>query len=166
MYCGWCMAVKWRIKYKGCRICCFEWMEGTSTLLFIIDVSSRIQSTRLLCATCLYGPYSTSRFHWHPAVCLLISPRRLGDNMMTSSNGNNFRVTGPLWGEFISHRWIPLTKASDAELWYFLWSGTGQTVGSTNEAPVIWDTMAPIITSLEYKRRKGSTQTNIRFLWH
>ena len=34
--------------------------------------------------------------------------------MMTSSNGNIFRVTGPLWGESTGHRWIPLTKASDA----------------------------------------------------
>ena len=42
--------------------------------------------------------------------------------MMTSSNGNIFRITGPLCGEFTGHRWIPLTKASDAELWYFLWS--------------------------------------------
>ena len=33
-----------------------------------------------------------------------------------------FRITGPLWGEFIGHRWIPRTKASDAELWFFLWS--------------------------------------------
>ena len=39
--------------------------------------------------------------------------------MMTSSNGNSFRVTGPLWGEFTGHRWITLTKASDAELWCF-----------------------------------------------
>ena len=30
--------------------------------------------------------------------------------MMTSSNGNIFRVTGPLWGEFTGHRWIPLTR--------------------------------------------------------
>ena len=29
--------------------------------------------------------------------------------MMTSSNGIIFRVTGPLCGEFIGHRWIPLT---------------------------------------------------------
>ena len=42
--------------------------------------------------------------------------------MMTSSNGNIFRVTGPLCGEFTGHRWIPLTKASVAELWCFLWS--------------------------------------------
>ena len=42
--------------------------------------------------------------------------------MMTSSNGNIFRVTSPLCGEFTGNRWIPLTKASDAELWCFLWS--------------------------------------------
>ena len=41
--------------------------------------------------------------------------------MMTSSNGNIFRVTGPLYGEFTGHRWISRTKASDAELWCFLW---------------------------------------------
>ena len=31
-------------------------------------------------------------------------------NMMTSSNGNIFRVTGPLCGEFTGHLWIPHTK--------------------------------------------------------
>ena len=41
-------------------------------------------------------------------------------NMITSSNGNTFRVTGHLCGEFTGPRWIPLTKASDAELWCFL----------------------------------------------
>ena len=41
---------------------------------------------------------------------------------MTSSNGNIFRVTGPLCGEFTGHRSLPRTKASDAELWCFLWS--------------------------------------------
>ena len=39
--------------------------------------------------------------------------------MMTSSNRNIFRVTGPLCGEFTGDRWIPLTTASDAELWCF-----------------------------------------------
>ena len=42
--------------------------------------------------------------------------------MMTSWNGNIFCVTGHLCGEFTDPRWIPLTKASDAELWCFLWS--------------------------------------------
>ena len=42
--------------------------------------------------------------------------------MMMSSNGNIFRITGPLCGEFTGHRLIPHTKASEAELWCFLWS--------------------------------------------
>ena len=42
--------------------------------------------------------------------------------MMTSWNGNIFRVTGHLCGEFTGPRWIRHTKASDAELWCLLWS--------------------------------------------
>ena len=41
---------------------------------------------------------------------------------MTSSNGNIFRVTGPLCGEFTGHWKISLTTASDTDLWCFLWS--------------------------------------------
>ena len=37
--------------------------------------------------------------------------------LMMSSNGNIFRVIGHLCWEFTGHRWIPHTKASDAELW-------------------------------------------------
>ena len=44
------------------------------------------------------------------------------EHMMTSSNANIFRVTGHLCREFTGHWWIPRTKASDAELWCFLWS--------------------------------------------
>ena len=55
--------------------------------------------------------------------CLLAHMWRYG-NMMTSSNGNIFRVTGHLCGEFTGPRWIPHTKASDAELWCFLWSAS------------------------------------------
>ena len=44
--------------------------------------------------------------------------------MMTSSNGNIFRVTGLLCGEFTG----PRTKASDAELWCYLWSVSEQTL--------------------------------------
>ena len=42
--------------------------------------------------------------------------------MMTSSNGNIFRVTCHFCGGFSGLRWIPRTKASDAELCCFLWS--------------------------------------------
>ena len=48
--------------------------------------------------------------------------------MMTSLNGNIFRVAGLLWGESTGHRWIPLTKANDAELLCFLWYAPKQTV--------------------------------------
>ena len=43
---------------------------------------------------------------------------------VTPSNENIFRVTGHLCGEFTGPRWIPHTKASDAELWCFLWSAS------------------------------------------
>ena len=49
-------------------------------------------------------------------------------NMMTSSNGNIFRVTGHLCGKFTGHRLISHTKASDAELWCFLSSEPEWTV--------------------------------------
>ena len=45
----------------------------------------------------------------------------LSIHMLTSSNGLIFRVTGPLCGEFTGHRWILVTKASDAELWCFFY---------------------------------------------
>ena len=41
--------------------------------------------------------------------------------MVTSSNGNIFRFTGPLCAEFTGHSWISLTKANDTKLWCFLW---------------------------------------------
>ena len=49
-------------------------------------------------------------------------------HMMTSSNGNNFRVTSFLCGQFTGHRWISRTKTSDAELYYFLSSVPEPTV--------------------------------------
>ena len=48
--------------------------------------------------------------------------------MMTSSNRNIFRVAGRLCGGFTGHWWIPLTKASDAELSCFVWSALEQTI--------------------------------------
>ena len=67
---------------------------------------------------------------------------------MTSSNKDIFRVTGPFWGESNGHRWIPLTKASGAELWCFLVTAPEQTAEQTIETPVIWDIIALIMTSL------------------
>ena len=70
-------------------------------------------------------------------------------NRKTSSNGNIFRVTGRLCGAFAGHRWVPLTKASHAELWCFFFDlGFEQMVESTIVRLVIWDAIALIITSL------------------
>ena len=45
----------------------------------------------------------------------------ISDYMMTSSNGSIFHIIGLLCREFTGHRRISLTKASDPELWCFLW---------------------------------------------
>ena len=59
-------------------------------------------------------PYGDLRRHWaHYNVTINVDL-----SMMTSSNGNIFRVAGPSSGEFTGHRCIPRTKASDAELWW------------------------------------------------
>ena len=57
-----------------------------------------------------------------PAIWKMLKSINIWLCMITSSNGNIICVTGPLCREFTGHRWIPLTKASDSELWYFLWS--------------------------------------------
>ena len=75
---------------------------------------------------------------------------------MTSSNGNRFRVTGRLWEKSTGHRWIPLTKASEAKLWCFVWSVPEQTFEQTIETAVIWDV---IITSLINSLRPSNVYT-------
>ena len=74
---------------------------------------------------CKFVFTDTQLCHWHTGQFYV---HLYDKNVMTSSNCNIFRVTGPLCGEFTGHRWIPPTKASDAELWCFLWSVLVQTV--------------------------------------
>ena len=54
------------------------------------------------------------------SAIFILASMFLVNNIMTSSNGHIFCVTGPLWGEFTGHRWIPLTKASDVKLLFDL----------------------------------------------
>ena len=70
-----------------------------------------------LCTDSIQGLFDS---HFGFDACTWLTIKMI--HMITSSNGNIFRITGPLCREFIGHRWIPLTKASDAELWCFLWS--------------------------------------------
>ena len=58
---------------------------------------------------------------------------------MTSSNGNIFCVTGPLCVQSTGDLWIPLIKASNTELWCFLWCAPEQTAEQTVQILVIWD---------------------------
>ena len=48
-------------------------------------------------------------WHIHGSWYIICMMRNLA-NVMTLSHRNIFRITGPLWGESIGHRWIPLTK--------------------------------------------------------
>ena len=83
-------------------------------------------------------------------------------DMMTSWNGNIFRFTGLLCGEFIGHRWIPRSKASDTELWFFIWSAPAQTVQQAMETPVMWDAIALIMTSLKW----NTLPAKLWIIWH
>ena len=85
--------------------------------------------------------------------------------MMTPSNGNIFRLTGPLWGEPSGHRWVPLTKASDAELWCFLWSAPEQTVEQTIENLVISDAIALIISDVTAMLSRTPKPTISFIIW-
>ena len=73
-------------------------------------------------------------------------------DMMTSSNGNIFRTTGPLWGDSTGDGWIPHTKTSNAELSCFLYAPE-QTVEQT------WNSLW---------RHHGSLHTHGQnsFIWH
>ena len=83
-------------------------------------------------ASAVQCPPETSTVKWHDDV----------------TKWNNLPRYWPLWGESNGHRWIPLTKASDAELWCLLWSAPEHTVKQTIGTPVIWDAIALILTSL------------------
>ena len=69
----------------------------------------------------------------------------------------NAGITGPLCVEFTCHRWIPLTKASDAELWWFLWSGSEATVEQIIYRRRRW---------FEWPRRSLWLHCNDRWAWH
>ena len=70
----------------------------------------------LLTRICVTRPQWVNCVHWNGKIIIVTVLF-----MMTSSNGNTFHVTGHLCRKFTGHRWIPLTKASDVELWCFLW---------------------------------------------
>ena len=79
------------------------------------------QQTHLLKSTCTTTQHRETRMNIYWDVLHVAYTYHI---LMTPSNGNIFRVTGHLCGEFTGPRWIPRTKASDAELWCFLSSAS------------------------------------------
>ena len=129
------------------------WNQDLTTYEFIRDIESH-QSDPSSCIVgpeCLIGDNKKA-----PSVRCIFPVAKASRSfepqskyfMVTSSNGYIFHVTGPLWGESTGHRWIPLAKTSDAELWCFLWSAPKETVEQTIEMPAILDAIALIMTSL------------------
>ena len=80
--------------------------------------------------------FVVNRFYY---ICARVSGlgghRIRAGRCITHDNGNIFRIIGPLWGEFIGHLWIPLTKASNAELWSYFWAAPEQVFEQTIETP-------------------------------
>ena len=81
------------------------WLTGTEAVMWLSQCQLRVGSPEE------YGKMKNMNTLWLPHY-------GKNNHIMTSSNGIIFRV-GPLCGEFTGHRWIPLTKASDAEALVF-----------------------------------------------
>ena len=72
--------------------------------------------------TCIATPGNPYLYLYQPIIQGWCQPIAGQVSMMMLSIENFFHITGPLCGKFTSQRWIPLTKASDVELWCFIWS--------------------------------------------
>ena len=88
------------------------------------------------------------------STCMLTA----GSIPWSSTGSSHFTECNQRWGMQLLFSWMVLfamyqgcnrlTKASDAEPWCFLWSAPEQTVKQTLKTPVIWNAIAPIMTSL------------------
>ena len=108
------------------------WKRIVTTTQWVSRLSWLMRIFETHCALCQF-PFVDFRiisvkvkYLWLPGWCH--DMETLSTFMQTSSNGNIYRVSVPFCGEFTDHPWIPLTKASNAELWCFLWSAPEQTV--------------------------------------
>ena len=115
--------IKWRYK---CKTYCMKIAIWKSTIWYSFIIVKYSVSNKFVCIfALLLRNLRRSKSSWgqHGAHLGPVGPRWAPcwpHDMMTSSNGNSFRVTGHLCGEFTGPRWIPHTKASDAGLWCFL----------------------------------------------
>ena len=117
----------WRIVIRWLKLVQADNFYGRDTSVLNSLARTYLEISNVHCIT---TPYLDSPDLWNKKdpmsginFCNLISNQTClklhlsSRSMMTSSNGNIFRVTGHLCWEFPGHRWIPRTKASDEELW-------------------------------------------------
>ena len=112
---------KWKCVQKWRHFVLGRWVKNTTYVSMDSNISLAASRRHYVIRTNVDSIHQ----HLHTASGqseLVYQPAYKWLMMMTSSNGNIVRVTGHLCGEFTGHRWIPRTKASDAELWCFLWS--------------------------------------------
>ena len=131
------LSLRWDMELKVMRLQQANWykMHYTGTGLLFIRLFCIKTGLVLLwiCRCCVneikkdtWQKALTEKHYHHRANIQMNVPMALllTYRMMTSSNGNVFRVTGHLCEEFTGPRWIPRTKVSDAGLWCFLWSAS------------------------------------------
>ena len=91
----------------------FHWFFFPKSQIISVPALVRIMAWRRPTRGWMVDDGSDQRSNFeHKLHCRSATMDTPSSNMMTSSNGNIFRVTGHLCGEFTG----PLTKASDAEL--------------------------------------------------
>ena len=74
----------------------------------ILRQRAPIMHSYILILTCIHLSSSIKPVHTHVWITHMswtVTCIKQFRCMMTSSNGNIFRVTGPLWGQFTGHQW-------------------------------------------------------------
>ena len=127
-----CFIVKWIPLMRWCILCpCrYDCCQFSRISLFLPFRTHRLNDIELL----LVSPFSyvfinqQSTFYadwfiekYHQDTCVNKQQSSSSCDILRKVHPVYFTIyTGPLCEEFTGHRWIPLTKASDAQLWSFL----------------------------------------------
>ena len=113
--------IYWKIDGGDISCIAISWLYLDIFEIQTITLGEISVETEIVKTSYMNSPLTASRFIWAHIFRRSIYKLQLKEFMMTSSNGNIFLVTGHLCREFTGPRWIPRTKANDAELWCFLW---------------------------------------------
>ena len=109
----------WLTNHDSALVCIMTWCRTIDTRQAITGINDVLVRWRIYVSQVFTCEHLLD--YWL-ALCEVNHRVRGWLSMMTSSNGNIFRLTDPLNAEFTGLRWISRTKASEAELWWFLWS--------------------------------------------